>query len=608
LVRKSDADVCMKSLAGILFTYGHALDWDKVNGLQESAKTTLTNLPPYPWDYSAGILWDEPRSSAEQRNRKNIRHELLGTVALTHNGIDFTWRNLLKPSEMPWIKDHKLEEQVVFPGAGYMAIAIEAVMQVKDAKARANELAFEFRNVNISAALNVPDENDPASRDLELHTTMWPRRISGASSSVDWCDFAISSWAAGKTTTHCTGSIRITLPVGRTGDESVTVTNTDHFDDWPASRWYKQWHEEGFCFGPMFQSLKRFKTDNGQRRQEAIGITKLEAPEAAAGGSVYPVHPIVIDSAIQAAIWSTTAGKLRTLKAWFPVFIPECTIQPAHGGESDAEAEIHVRSEETGFSSRKMSATLRDARGAPVVDFKDARISLFTGKKVEQRATDDPLAKYMERQPMLRINWKPDILRLGSDVESQLKQYVATFVSQQREDLLDDESLVVMGAMLDLAGHKNPRMRVLELGGDAFGYKAKEWLNMLDADTAFSRCKAWVAGDVDETGEPSIQDGAEGPFEVLLIPKHTTSKHFWNQNPKCISSLVSEQGVVITRKSEAAVDALQSASFLVLDLGRQVLLAVREQQLSGLQGRNVYVVVSSRVAPTQAYVDDIDLL
>jgi acyl transferase domain-containing protein len=510
----------MKSLAGTLFTYGHTLDWANVNGLSKSGEgvTTLTSIPPYPWDYSAGILWNEPRSSAEQRNRKNIRHELLGTVALTHNGIDYTWRNLLRPSEMPWIKDHKLEEQVVFPGAGYMAIAIEAVMQVKDAKASAPELAFEFRNVNISAALNVPDENDAAAKDLELHTTMWPRRISGANSSVDWCDFAISSWVAGKTTTHCTGSIRITLPVGKTGHEGVEVTNTGHFDNWPASRWYKKWAEEGFCFGPNFQSLTRFKTDHGQRRREAIGITKLEAPEAALGGSVYPVHPIVIDAAIQAAIWSTTAGQLRTLKAWFPVFIPECTIQPVHA-EPDTEAEIHVRSEETGFSSRKMSATLRDANGVPVVDFRDARISLYTGKRVEQSVTDDPLAKYMERQPMLRVNWKPDILRLGSEVENQLKQYVAMFIEQQREDLLDDESLVVIGALLDLAGHKNPRMRVLELGGDVFGYKAKEWLNMLDADTGFSRCKAWVAGEVGKSGEPVIQDGTEGPFEVLLIPK-----------------------------------------------------------------------------------------
>ncbi|KAI2781059.1 hypothetical protein F4815DRAFT_498801 [Daldinia loculata] len=41
------------------------------------------------------------------RNRKHLRHELLGTLALTGNGIDFTWRNLLRLSETPWLRDHK---------------------------------------------------------------------------------------------------------------------------------------------------------------------------------------------------------------------------------------------------------------------------------------------------------------------------------------------------------------------------------------------------------------------------------------------------------------------------------------------------------------------
>jgi acyl transferase domain-containing protein len=522
LVRNQDADLSIKTLAAGLFTYGHALDWTKVDGLPESGVKLIHDLRPYPWDYSAGLLWDEPRSSLEQRNRKYIRHELLGTQALTGNGIDFTWRNLLKPSEMPWIKDHKLEDQVVFPGAAYMALAIEAVSQVTGAKERPkSELAFEFRNVNISAALNVPEENDAASKDLELHTTMTPRRISSSNNSVDWYDFSVSSWAAGQTTTHCTGSVRVTDPVVKTNSESITVENTAHYDNWPASRWYKQWHDEGFCFGTNFQSLIRFKTDNGLTRREAIGTTRLEPPVVATGlTDDYPVHPITIDAAIQAAIWSSTAGQVRSLKAWFPVFIAEARIQPAQGTDGpETEAEIHTRSEETGLTSRRMHATLRDPRGAPVVDFKDARIALYTGKKVDAPETNELLDLYLKRQPTLRINWKPDVLRLGPSSESALREYIAAFVESQPEDMQDDETLAVIGALIDLAGHKTPRMRVLELGGDAQGYKAKQWQTILDGETAFARSKSWHSGDVDEDGVPTADDGSEGPYDVLLIPK-----------------------------------------------------------------------------------------
>ncbi|KAI2618197.1 polyketide synthase [Hypoxylon sp. NC1633] len=593
LVRREDADFCMKALAGTLFTYGHDLNWSEVNGLPESGLKTLHNLPPYQWDYSGGILWSEPRASVEMRNRKHLRHELLGTLALTHNGIDYTWRNLLRPSEMPWIQDHKVEDQVVFPAAGYMALAIEAVSQVTGSKDKQMaELAFEFRNVNISAALNIPDENDAAAKDLELHTTMSLRKISAASTSVDWHDFSVSSWAAGQTTVHCTGSIRLTEPVAKTAADSVTVENAENFDAWSTSRWYTKWFEEGLCFGPHFQSLTSLRTHEGRVRREAIGVTRLECPAAQTGGTDYPVHPVTIDAALQVAILSTTAGHVSTLRTWLPVFISECRVQPAQDVSPDSEAEIHSRSEETGFSSRRIDGTLRDARGAPVVDFKNARISLYTGKNTAQNQSDGDsfVEKYMQRQPTLRIHWKPDVLRLGPEAETRLKEYVAAFVDRQHPDMQDDESLAVIGALVDLVGHKTPRMRVLELGGDALGYKAKQWLGILDGETAFSRCRSWHAGELSEDGKLSIEDGSEGPFDILLIPRHAASKRIWTQAPERIASLVSDHGIVVTRKSDAAIDVLRTASFDVIDVGKQVLFAVRPLKTASLHGRNVVIV------------------
>lgn len=521
LVRGQDANVCMKTLAGSLFTYGYALDWTRVNGLPVSGLKTVHDLGPYPWDYSAGLLWSEPRVSMEQRNRKHIRHELLGTLALTGNGIDFTWRNILKPSEMPWIKDHKLEDQVIFPAAAYLALAIEAVSQITGVKEKPTaRKAFDFRNVSIAAALNVPEENDPAAKDLELHTTMSPRRLSGASVSNEWYEFAVSSWAAGQTTTHCTGSVRVTDATATTGDDCTTIQNTECFGGGPSSRWYKQWSDEGFCFGPHFQSLIQFRTDNEQSRREAIASTRLR-PQITSGDTDYRVHPITIDAAIQAAIWSSTSGETSTLKAWFPVFFPECRIQASEssGAGPEDEGQIHARSEETGFANRRMSATLSDTHGTPVVNFRDVRIALYTGKKVDQPEDEGgPLDVYMERQPTLRVRWKPDVSRLGPRSVDRLKEYVSNFMDQLPLDLQDDETMAVIGALLDLAGHKNPRMRVLELGGDALGYKAEQWLGFLDAETAFKRCKSWDVGGVDEGGKLLIEGESSGPFDVILVP------------------------------------------------------------------------------------------
>ncbi|KAI0120147.1 polyketide synthase [Nemania sp. FL0031] len=617
LVRKEDANLRLKMLASTLFTRGHALDWDSVNDLDSAVgqpkPQILHQLAPYPWDYSTGLLWSEPRPSVEMRNRKHLRHELLGTGALAGNGIDYTFRNILQPNEMPWLKDHKLEEQVVFPAAGYVAMAVEAVSQVtgikKQLKEGGRDISFELRNVNISAALNIPEENDSAGKDLEVHTTISPRRISGANVSIDWHDFSISSlfWTSEQATVHCTGSIRVVRDRKEVDSTYTTVNNAEGFDLWSStSRWYSKWHQEGLCFGPMFQSLTSLRTDSARKRHEAIATAQILPSLSGGTYEYYPVHPITIDAALQAACLSGTAGHVAALKTWLPVFIAECRIQPS---TYDGEGEIHVKSEVMGFTSQRIDASIRDGTGALVLDFKDSRIALYNGKNgitIAQQAPEtktpnsesasigsiNPLELYLQRQPTLRVNWKPDVLRIGKEAAAQLREYVASFVEQQQPDIRDDESLAVIGALLELAGHKNPHMRVLELGGDAQGYKARQWLSMLGKETAFSRVRSWHACQLGEKGEFLIQGEVEGPFDVVLIPKHSVSasKGIWTGDETHITSLVSENGVVITRKSDTAIDGLQKAGFDVLDVKNQVLLAVKPSQKASLRGRKALIV------------------
>lgn len=636
LVRHQDADICIKTLAGTLFTHGHpTIKWDAVNALPESGLRVLHTLAPYPWDYSGGILWSEPRVSYEMRNRKYIRHELLGTVALTGNDIDFTWRNILRLSEVPWLKDHKVEDTIVFPAVGYLAMAVEAVSQVTGAKEKpANDLAFEFRDVSISAALNVPAEERDifnCQKDLEVHTTMSARKTSHVNTSADWYDFSVSSWLAGSTTVHCTGSIRVTEPDRGRGavQQGVTVKNTDSFDSWSStSKWYKKWDQEGLCFGPHFQSLTALHTDSRQVRREFIGVTRFQPPCASEKDSTtfYPVHPITIDATLQAAILSTTAGHVSTLKTWLPVFFAELRLQPAlHDGHvldatSEDQGKIHARSEETGFSSRKIEGTLRDSSGDVVVNIRGGKMALYNGKTApvtggdadaEGSTNEDgsiSAEQYLKRQPTLRIQWKPDVLRLvaSPEAERRLRDYVSAFVDQQHDDMRDDESLAVIGALLDLAGHKNPRIRVLELDGDALGYKAKQWQSVLDKETAFARVRSWHSATLTKNGDISVQqDAGEDSFDVLLIPRHATSRRVWDQAPERIVELVSDTGIIVTRRSDAARVELMAAGFDVLDVGKQVLLGVRPMKTTSLTGRNALIVHAdqpSRAVSTLAKV------
>lgn len=520
LFRKEDSNICLKKLAGTLFIHGHELDWKVVNNIK---KTSLPDqdLPPYPWDYSSGLPWHEPRASVDIRNRKHLRHELLGTRTAADNGIDWSWRNIVRLSEMPWLRDHKLESQVVLPGSAYIAMAIEALSQILDLKGsliRGKAMSFEGRNISISAPFLPCDEQDAKFEHTELHTTLCQRKISTTDSSADWYEFLVSSWVSGQTIHHCSGSVRLVKMLGAEWERGSAFINGDGYEAWSMGRWYDKSREEGLNFGPHFQSLASLHTDSSRTSADAIATTRLAPPSVKAGESMfYAVHPITIDACFQAAIMGGTAGNLSTLRAYVPVFIGECRITLPNGGASslgEEDCTIHTRMEKTGFASRRVDCTLRDPSATPVIDMKDVRMSLYTGKA----PVEAPSSIYLQRHPCLRIVWKPDIVRMHPGAQSVLRDYIADFAARQAVDLRDDERLMVFGAMLDLASHKTPRMRVLELG-EGCQCMSQKCMAMLGKDTAFPHCRSWINGHFDDTGSLSIsEDKTSDPFDVILVP------------------------------------------------------------------------------------------
>lgn len=214
LLRKQDSSIAMKDLAGALYVHGSDLNWIKVNDLQNGPTSYYHEIPPYPWDYSADILWHEPRANIEIRNRQHVRHPLLGSRQLAGNGVNQTWRNVLHLSELPWLRDHRVESQIVFPASGYLCVAMEAMSQIYvqtfPSKLRRDSVNFQFHDVSINAALVLSENNIEAGKNIELHTSLCPQKLSLTTSSSYWHDFSISSWSAVIAVLHCVGSIQIT--------------------------------------------------------------------------------------------------------------------------------------------------------------------------------------------------------------------------------------------------------------------------------------------------------------------------------------------------------------------------------------------------------------
>ena len=92
----------------------------------------------------------------------------------------------------------------VFPCAGYIAMAVEAISQIHHEDDDALAIAgYSLRNLSINFALQVPDDDKGIETVFNLHAA--------GSKSSRWFDFTISSVIADTNTwtEHCSGLISV---------------------------------------------------------------------------------------------------------------------------------------------------------------------------------------------------------------------------------------------------------------------------------------------------------------------------------------------------------------------------------------------------------------
>ncbi|KAI0434399.1 polyketide synthase [Xylaria sp. FL1042] len=573
LIRDQDAELAIMRLTRSLYFHGHDLRWKFINDLAPQDQILNLDLASYPWDYSAGLHWHESRLSIEMRNRKYPRHELLGSLQLGNNGIDWTWRNILRLREAEWLSDHRIDGQIVFPATGYLAIVMEAISQVLGVSGNLSDKSFEFRNVSLNSALIVQDEMNTGARETEIHTTLSAQKISNTNTSGNWFQYSISSWVDGQAHLLCSGSVR--LSTNLPSSDATRVQNSEHFDKWTMDKWYKKLSDEGFNFGPSFQSLISLETDRNCARTEAIAHTPLKT------------RVVTIDACLQAAIMGSTAGNIESLKAFMPVFIKECRIQALEETRND-NATIHASTTTTGFCTKRVDCTLLGTAGNVLVDMKNVRLSLHSGK-MEQEEIRRSL--HGQRHPTLRVSWKPDLLRLPPGSHRELDDYVTAFTKHSSlNHSSPSDPVAIVGALLDLVGHHKPSFRALEV---LPGYQEASayWLSLLEMGTSLPRIRSWDTADVLENDTLKIDHDAPGPFDVVVLGDVELSDRLWEHSQNQIFPLLGESGVIITPRTNSAIASLKAANFTVAEIKEQIIIGVKQIHIEEpIEGKDVLIV------------------
>ena len=196
-------------LAGTLWTGGSDVSLEHVNNGQTFCKShiPLVDLPKYPWNH-ANRYWHESTRSKSHRFRHAPRTDLLGAPVPEFSMLEPTWKNILRISELPWLNDHKVQGNIVFPAAGMICAALESARQVVE-KQRTVQ-CFEIKDVKLDRALIMP----LADLGVEVFVRLHPRRRGMEKERSAWYEFTFVSLESSQTEErnyieHASGLIRV---------------------------------------------------------------------------------------------------------------------------------------------------------------------------------------------------------------------------------------------------------------------------------------------------------------------------------------------------------------------------------------------------------------
>lgn len=135
LFRNKSAIETMLDVAADLIHRGYRLDMNAVNfplgssSARPQAKA-LHNLPTYPWNHQTRY-WREWRTNRASRHRKTPVHPLIGSREPLSPPDAPSWRCSLCLGDVPWLPDHVVSSDIIFPGAGFIRMTIEGLFQME---------------------------------------------------------------------------------------------------------------------------------------------------------------------------------------------------------------------------------------------------------------------------------------------------------------------------------------------------------------------------------------------------------------------------------------------------------------------------------------------
>ncbi|KFY44312.1 hypothetical protein V494_01542 [Pseudogymnoascus sp. VKM F-4513 (FW-928)] len=510
--------------AGQLFALGYPVNLAAVNsnhfiGEDGHVKAALDaqrleNLPTYSWDHSR--YWSETRVIRDHRLRKH-RQIILGAPIPGHIPNNPRWRNYLRQSELPWLVDHRIEGKVIFPAAGYISMAVEAITRLDS---RPTEIkAIALKDIVVKSALIVSEKETGTEVVVELK----PSSTSAKSSSDEWYEFFIYSFDdEGRCSENCRGLISNEAgspdSIDRIEPFSMFSELQSHSHRRVAPhKYYDHLSDLGLNYGETFRLLNS-NVDTGPDFAISTMAWKPQVYEIPEGQESI-IHPALLDASfhpIFAAIESIFGRPLD--EPYVPTFVRSLKISGLFMSNGTTECTYKVASN-TRISGPRIAVT--DLR----VHSEDENSLMIDIQGLEVTALgNDSDSGSDGRSLFFRTRWLPMFDSLKSKDVKGLSQLVDVFAHQYPN-----------AKILHLTDNLETTNEVLKLLGGTPGVRRRfksitPWSVESNSSEVFAPlAEKW--GSLVEFEEPK-----EGDYDLVIVSSSTQLK---------ASDMVKYGGVVI---------------------------------------------------------------
>lgn len=280
----------------------------------------LANLPTYPWEHLAP-LWRESRLNKQYRLRSQPPHQLLGVRTPDDTPQEPRWRNLLKLDELPWLFDHRIQGQIVVPGAAYIIMALEAARFLAAGLGKQVRLV-EVQDLVIQRPIVLDEASEATETLFSLRETGIHKAEDGACEEVIHADFTLSASAIedGNMRRVCKGELRVYTGPGEGFKSPPRAEPPEGLRPMSIDRFYAGLDDVGLNYSGPFRALSHVR----RRMDFATGV--LAVHDIAAS---LPVHPSWLDVCIQAMFAAFAAPGDGTLwTAFVPTSIRRVRFDP----------------------------------------------------------------------------------------------------------------------------------------------------------------------------------------------------------------------------------------------------------------------------------------